>query len=314
VDDIGFPDETPVMQRLAGMPLSAGGTSLRFAAGTSSFNFETWGLRSMSVTTLTGFFIGLLLLILAAIGFKRTYNISRSLILWAFLALSFFRPSARHYALAYSAYMITAAKGLPTGILTRRILIITTAILMVLLCIPFAARSTLPQRCTWNRDFLQVAQLTVYESEKESLPVVLFLDTYSYLGIRMHMDQLGFQDSTVWYPHRTAFEDGRCFFEERSECVDYLQCNTDSLVSVWLSLEENHRGFILVANNPELTTGPILGSGNNTFIGLGSDIMADADLMDALNNKLALQYVPLSGSQGPLSLFICLARPDHEPL
>lgn len=314
VNDIGFTDETPLMQRLAGMPLSTGGSLLRFAGGTSVFNFHSWGLRSMSAYTLAGFFTGLLLFLLAANGFRKTDSISKSLILWVFIALGFFRPSARHYVMAYAAYMITAADGLPGKALVRRILILTTATLMVLLCFPFAAQSTIPQRCRWNRNFLQLAEQAVHQSEINSLPVVLFLDTYSYLGVRMHMDQLGFPDSLIWYPHRTSFESGRCFFEDRAECVDYLQCNSDSLVSIWLSLEESHRGFILVANNPEITTGPTLGSGNNTFIGLGSDIMADADLMDALNNKLVFQNIPLSGSQGPLNLFICFAKPDHEPL
>lgn len=308
VDDIGFPDQIPLIHRMAGMPLSVAGTTLRFASGTAAFNFDTWGVRSISIRTVAGLFLGILMLILTIIGFRHNDNITRSLILWSFLTLSIFRPSARHYAIAYSAYMITASLGLPSKNSTRKILILSSAVLMLAMCVPFAERRTIPQRCKWDRDFLQVATLAAKESEKYSLPVVLFLDTYSYLGIRMHIDEIGFPDSMVWYPHRTSFENGRCFFEDRAECVSYMQRNTDSLVSVWMNLDQNNRGFILVANNPDSTSGPVLGTGRNSFIGLGSDIMADRDLMDALTKITTIEQIDLSGSNGPLSMFVCSAR------
>lgn len=303
-----FPDEPSLVQRIIGMPFSAAGTTLRFAGGTSVFNFNTWGIRSFPITTIAGFSLGLLMLILAVAGFNNTDNIVRSLILWSFLALSFFRPSARHYAIAFPAYMLAASSGLPQTILKRRYFIISIVILMLLLSVPFAKRSTIPQRCTWDRDFLQLATLAIQEAEKEDIPVVLFLDTYSYLGTRMHMNQIGYPDSLIWYPHRESFDNGICFFDNRAECLIYLQHNTDSLVSHWINLSGKAGGFVLVANNPERTTGPILGSDRNTFIGLGSDIMADSDLMDVLESKMTVRNIPLSLSNGPLSLFVCTPK------
>lgn len=311
VEDL--PDEPSLVQRIMGMPFSVAGTTLRFAGGTSVFNFNTWGIRSFSISTIAGFLLGLLMLILAAAGFKNTDSIVRSLILWAFLALSFFRPSARHYAIAFPAYMLAASSGLPKINIKRRYFIVFIALFMLLLSVPFAKRSTIPQRCIWDRDFLQLATLTIQEAEKEGIPVVLFLDTYSYLGIRMHMNQIEYPDSLIWYPHRESFENGICFFDNRAECLAYLQHNTDSLVSHWMSLSENNRGFVLIANNPEKTTGPIMGSDRNTFIGLGSDIMADSDLMDVLESKMTVRDIPLSLSNGPLSLFVCTPKVVIRP-
>ncbi|MCK4806115.1 MAG: hypothetical protein KAT09_00640 [Candidatus Aegiribacteria sp.] len=298
-------DAPALRHRLTGMPLSVGGTILRFAGGTSVFNFSQGGIRSISVMTLLGFSTGLLMLLLAARGFRKSDGICKSLILCAFLGLSFFRPSSRHFAIAFPAYLIAASAGLPSTVFRRNAIITFLAVLMLILCIPLTLRSTLPQRCTWDRDYLQIARLSVEESRRDYLPVVLFLDTYSYLGIKMHMDQLGFPDSMVWHPHRSSFQEGRFFYESIDQCVNYLQHNTDSLVSVWINLTQDRRGFVLIANRPGVTPGRIFGEGDNLFTGLGSDIMADMDLMEALVQAAPVRQINLSGSGGPISLFVC---------
>lgn len=85
--------------------------------------------------------------------------------------------------------------------------------LMLILCIPFALRSTIPQRCTFDRDYLQVAQLAIEESRMDSLPVMIFLDSYSVLGVKMHMNEQGFSEDMIWHPHITPFRRGAVSME-----------------------------------------------------------------------------------------------------
>ncbi len=305
VTTVVTPDTPSLRQRLMGMPLSIGGTVLRFAGGTAVFDFTQGGIRSISVMTVLGISTGLLILLLVAGGFRKSDGICKSLILCTFIGLSFIRPSSRHFAIVFPAYLIAASAGLSSTVFRRKAIITVLALLMLILCIPFTLRSTLPQRCTWDRDYLQIARLSIEESLRDSLPVVLFLDTYSFFGIKMHMDELGFPDSMLWHPHRSSFQEGRYFYESIDQCVIYLQHNTDSLVSVWINLTEDKRGFVLVANIPGVTPGRIFGEGDNLFTGFGSDVMADMDLMEALEQAAPMRIIKLSESGGPISLIVC---------
>jgi hypothetical protein len=307
----GYADAPALRHRLMGMPLSVGGTTLRFAGGTTVFHFSQGGIRSISVMTVLGLSAGLLVFLHVARGLRKSDGICKSLLLCAFIGLSFLRPSSRHYSIAFPAYMIAASAGLSSTVLRRNAIITGLAILLLILCVPLTLRSTLPQRCTWDRDYLQIARLSAEESRRDSLPVVLFLDTYSYLAIKMHMDQLGFPDSMVWHPHRSFFQEGRFMYGSIGQCVSYLQHNTDSLVSIWIDLTEDNRGFVLVANRPGDTPGRIFGEDDNLFTGFGSDVMADMDLMEELEKATSLRQINLSGSSGPISLFVCGRISEH---
>ena len=303
-----FPDEPSLVQRFAGIPFSTGGTLLRFSAGNEAFNFTVWGLRSISAVGAAGFLTAALLLFLAARGFKKTEGAIRSIFLWTVLGLALLRPTARHYAAAFPSFVVMVTCGLPGTSFRRKTTIAVLVVLLLVLCVPYTLRSTMPQRCTWDRDFLQIAQLSAEEAQSNSMPLVLFLDTYSLLGIKMHLQQNGFPDSSVWHPHIASFQQGICFYDDRWDCVEYLQHNTDSLVTYWLSLTDDNRGFVLVANDPQYGDYPIFGTGDNRFVGLGSDIMADMDLMEALARHVELTRIPIPGSRGPLSLFVCAGK------
>ncbi len=300
-----LPIQSSPLQRLKGMPLSIGGTVLRFTGGTTAFNFDQWGVRSMAPASIAGLIAGLSILLLLLRGFSRTDGICRSILLWSFIVLSFIRPTARHFAIAFPAYMIAASAGLSSIRKKQEIVLLLIGILMLILCIPFALRSTIPQRCTFDRDYLQAAQLAIEESRMDSLPVMIFLDSYSVLGVKMHMNEQGFSEDMIWHPHITPFQEGRCFYGDVWQSVSYLQHNTDSLVSHWIGLSHNGRGFVLIANRPGTVPGRIFGAGENRFIGLGSDVMADIDLMQVLERKTSVREIDLPGDRGPLSLFVC---------
>ena len=308
-----LPIHSSLQQRLKGMPLSIGGTALRFAGGTTAFNFDQWGIRSIPPAAIGGMIAGIIVFLLLANGFSRTDGICRSILLWSFLGLSFLRPSARHFALAFPAYLITASAGLPSSGNKKKIILIVLGVFMLLLCIPFTFRSTIPQRCTFDRDYLQVAQLAMEESRMDSLPVIMFLDTYSVLGIKMHMDEQGFPEMMIWHPHISFFQQGKCFYGDAWQSVSYLQQDTDSLVSHWIGLSGSRRGFVLIANRPGTVPGRIFGTGENRFIGLGSDVMADMDLIQVLEHKTSVREIDLRGDRGPLSLFVCTGINDSEP-
>jgi len=307
---IEFPDQPGLTQRLTGMPLSIAGTFLKFSGGLAAFDFGTWNIGSVTAFSIAGFLLGSILLIFAIRGFKSSDGIVKSIILCTFLGLAFFRPTARHYSVAFPAFMMLVSSGLPksTSGKTTAVAVVTT--LMLILCIPYTQRSTIPQRCTWNRNFLQVARIAAEESREASLPLVLYLDTYSLLGITMHLDESGFQDSLIWHPHLSSFDRGICFYDSRWDCVRYLQHSTDSLVSQWLELTGDNRGFILVANIPGYAEGLVFGVEPNQFTGLGSDIMADIDLLDVMQERLRFEQILLTESEGPLSVFVCSGPAD----
>lgn len=308
-----LPIHSSLQQRLKGMPLSMGGTALRFAGGTATFDFDQWGIRSIPPAGIAGMITGLFLLLLLVKGFSRTDGICRSILLWSFLGLSFIRPTARHFAVAFPAYMVIASAGLPSSGNKRKIIVILLGVFMLLLCIPFTLRSTIPQRCTFDRDYLQVSQLAMEESRMDSLPVIIFMDSYSVLGVKMHMDEEGFPENMVWHPHISFFQQGKCFYGDVWQGVSYLQQDTDSLVSHWIGLSGSRRGFVLIANRPGTVPGRIFGTGENRFIGLGSDVMADIDLMRALEHETSVREIDLPGDRGPLSLFVCTWINDSEP-
>ncbi|MBN1434677.1 hypothetical protein JW921_07950 [Candidatus Fermentibacterales bacterium] len=291
--------------RLLGAPFSIAGTALRFAAGNAVFDFGQWGIRQLTLGSVAGGLLGLALLFLAVRGIRRSSLITKLLALVPLVALSLVRPSARHFAMAYPAYMVLAAEGLPSGRRARTALVACLSILMILLCVPYVSRSTIPQRSTHDRDFLEVARLSDSLRVEEPVPLVIFLDTYSTLGISRHLLELGFPDSLVWHPHMQRFGQER-FFCSLREGLAYLQMDTDSLVGVWLGLAPGGGGFLLVANRPDTSrSARAFGSGENLFSGLGSDVMADLDLMEALAVRVSVQEIDLRGSEGPMGLFLC---------
>ena len=85
------------------------------------------------------------------------------LLLWVLVPLSFLRPSARHFALAFPAFMLLATRGIQgLSELYRRVAAAICAGLMLLFCIFFSILTVIPQRCTFQRDFREAAMVFLH--------------------------------------------------------------------------------------------------------------------------------------------------------
>ncbi|MFO7627588.1 MAG: hypothetical protein R6V62_10040 [Candidatus Fermentibacteraceae bacterium] len=283
-------------QRVLGAPFSMAGTLLRFAAGNGAFRFSLFSLGTLSLWVVSGFLLLGLMLLSAFLG--RRYPGFGGIILFLFILVpvSFLRPSARHFSLAYPVFAAMVAAGISGAGALRRVLRVFVPVLSLVMCVPFVTRSTLPQRCTFDRDFREAARIAGEAALSGNGRLVAYLDTHSLLCVQYHLDEQGFSEVELIHPHMERHTSGWLIYFEPEDLVAYLLCNTDSLVGTWGT------DFILLANDPRLARGPLFGTGN-TLIGRGSDMIADVDLMDCLEKRYTLERIALPRSQGPLSLF-----------
>jgi len=297
---------TSLSDRLIGVPFSIAGALIRFAAGTSAFSFSRFSLDEFNILTLPAIVLSLAFFVLALKGFRKGGAAPLTILLWTLIPLSFLRPSPRHFALAFPAYMILAGAGSVRDSRLSKFLFPIVVLLLVGLCVPFALRSTMPQRCTFDRDFMEAADAAVCRAESLSLPVVIHLDVWSTLGLLYHMEQAGADITGIVHPHSSLFGTGSIFYEDVGSSLEYLSLNTDSLVSSWISL--NDQGFLLLANDPRHARGRIFGPQGGEFTGMGSDMMSDNDLIESLQAHTLITEIELHNSSGPFSLFLLEPR------
>ncbi len=297
---------TSLSDRLIGVPFSIAGALIRFAAGTSAFSFSKFSLDEFNILTLPAIVLSLALFILVLKGSRKGGAVPLTLLLWTLIPLSFLRPSPRQFALAFPAFMILAGAGSVRNSRLGKILFPAVVLLLLILCVPFTMRSTMPQRCTFDRDFREAAEVTVCIAESTSLPVVIHLDVFSTLGILYHMEQAGADLTGIIHPHDSLFEAGSAFYEDVGSTLEYLTLNTDSLVSSWFAL--NDQGFLLLVNDPRHARGKIFGPQGGEFTGMGSDVNSDIDLIESLQAHALIHEIELRRSSGPFSLFLLEPR------
>jgi len=283
-------------QRVLGAPFSMAGTLLRFAAGNGAFRFSLFSLGSLSPWVIAGFLLLGLTLWSALLGRRYPGFGGWLLLLFVLVPVSFLRPSARHFSLAYPVFAAMVAAGISGEGALRRVLRVSVPVLSLVMCVPFVTRSTLPQRCTFDRDFREAARIAGEAALSGNGSLVAYLDTHSLLCVRYHLDEQGLSEVELIHPHMERHASGWLIYFEPEDLVAYLLHNTDSLVCTWGT------DFVLLANDPRLARGPLFGTGN-TLIGRGSDMIADVDLMDCLERHFTFERISLPGSRGPLSLF-----------
>lgn len=288
-------------QRLMGVPFSIAGAFLRFAAGNSVFEFNLFSVRNASAWTAAGIILLLLSLFSVWRGRKSAGKGVIVLLLFVFLPLSLIRPTARHFSIAYFSYASLVIAGLGKGDLAGKLLRAAIPVLSLLLCIPFITRTTMPQRCTFDRDYREAAVLAGSEAMREGIPLVVFLDTHSLMGIQYHLEDEGFAEAEVVHPHIERFSSGWYFYVDPSDLLGYLMQDTDSLVRTWGD------DFLLLANDPVKARGPLYGD-DNKIVGRGSDVVSDLDLFVCLERYYDLEEIPLPRSEGPLTLFHATVR------
>lgn len=288
------------LQMLAGVPFSAAGTLLRFSAGTSAFRFDLFSLGSIRFWALPGAMLSLVFLASIIMRFRRTGSVPAVMLL-LMLPVCLLRPSARHFALFFPAFLLLVSNGLEGPERWRRVATAASVALALLLCIQFAGRTTLPQRCTYDRDLREAATVAGAAAEAEGMPVAVFLDSYSSLAFLLHLRDEGYASVETWSPHGEMFADGWFIHPDPASGMAYLLHDTDSLVS---DLEERLGDtFVLLANDPRAVGGRPYG-GLNRLLGRGSDTVSDEDLMDVLQSHGTLSGLDLPGSEGPFSAFV----------
>lgn len=293
--------------RLTGIPFSIGGTLLRFSAGTAGFSFGQFSLRGLDPALFVGAALTGLLVFMAWRGRDRERLPETALFLWVLFSLSLLRPSSRHFALGFTGFAALAAAGFVTvGTWPRRILLTSCLAAMLLFQVRFATEPIMPQRCTFPRDIREAACLAGELAQTEDCPIVANLDHYTSMALLLHLEDEGYGDADVRTPFDANFAAGR-YFAEPGEILGYLQHDTDSLVAEWIGRSPV---FVLVTNDPSMSRGRILGTGHR-FIGMGSDMMADLDLMEVLRSRASVERIPLPNSRGPFSLLM-IRQDDRE--
>ena len=288
--------------RLLGIPFSLGGTLLRFSSGTAIFNFGLFDIREGGVWLIAGIICSLLILILVFRGIDKKSRIAVSILLWTLLPLSLLRPSARHFVLAFPAFIALTGNGLEKMKSKWKPAVYATLVLLLSMSIPLILRPTIPQRCTFERDFREAAAVAATAAEENSIPIVVNLDLYSTLGVMYHIRDEWNADAVIYHPHGNLLNSRTMFYAEIEDALEYLMVNTDSLFNV--IAEENRDGFILIANNPSEARnhGRILGT-DNQYIEGSSDIMADNDLIGMIMTHCLVKNLKLYNSSGPFSVF-----------
>ncbi len=288
------------LQMLAGVPFSAAGTLLRFSAGTSPFSFEQFSLRALDAWVLPG--AALFMLFLASIASRlRRVEAVPAVILLLMIPVCLLRPSARHFALFFPAFLLLVSNGLEGREKWRRIATAASASLALVLCIPFLTRTTLPQRCTYDRDLREAALVAGAAAEARDIPIAVYLDSYTSLAFLLHLRDEGYGSVETWNPHEEMFAEGWFIYRDPACGMAYLLHDSDSLVS---ALEERLGGtFVLLANDPRVLGGRPYGE-LNRLLGRGSDTMSDEDLMDVLQSHGTYSGLDLPGSEGPFSAFV----------
>lgn len=294
-----FLSSVPFYARLAGIPFSIAGTLLRFSSGTAVFSFGLFSVRSFDLWTVIGMLTAVSLVYFMIKGWRKAGRESVSIFLWVLLPLSILRPSVRHFTLAFPAFIVLAGAGLKNISGRWRPIIPAIAVILIALSVPFAVRTTLPQRCTYDRDFREAALLAARLSG-DSIPVLLDLDLYTTLGVLFHFEDEETASIVVWNPHEELLSGNTIFYSSLTDALSYLMVDTDSMICDWLV---RYDVVVLLANDPGNATGPEIGD-ENTFIGLGSDVMSDTDLIDVLSDYGSIEKIELPGSEGPFSLFL----------
>lgn len=293
---------TSPLQRLAGMPFSIGGTLIRFCAGTAGIEFQQFSPSSVDAGLVIAAALTAMMVFMAWKGRGRENLPAVLLLLWILIPLSFLRPSARHFSLAFTSFILLAATGLER---TRgrfgKLLIAVPVIAMLAFQIRFVNQPVMPQRCTFQRDLNEAAEVAGRLASEEGCPVIAHLDHYTSMSFLYHLDQLGYGDLEVRTHFDEMFGRGHYFMDDPFEALGYLRHDTDSMVTSWL---HSDTVFVLLANDPSRARGRIFGS-TNRFIGMGSDVMSDLDLMESLREHGEIvSRSELRNSRGPFSVFL----------
>ncbi len=296
---------TGTIQRLTGIPFSLGGTLVRFSAGTAGVDFGLFTPDSVDMKLILALALAGVMVTMVAKGVSKGTRPELVLLLWVFLPLSFLRPSSRHFALAFPAFIILASAGLE-GLRGnyRKYLSALIPAMMLLFGVLFTLKPVMPQRCTYYRDLREAAIAAGDLAADNECPVHLYLDHYTSMAMLFHLEQEGFDSLELDTPFDDRFSRGRFFISDPGEILSYLQHDTDSLVASWFTESPE---FVLVANDPGKAGGRIFGS-ENRFIGMGSDVMSDLDLMDALRARGDVQLQELRNSQGPFTVMLVRGR------
>lgn len=288
--------------RILGIPFSLGGTLLRFSSGTAVFNFGLFEIRAVGLWLIPGVICTLWILFMVLSGMRHKDKIALSILFWTLLPLCLLRPSARHFALAFPAFMVLAGYGLQKIREKWNPAVYLTPALLLLMNIPLVLRPTVPQRCTFDRDFREAADIAVTASNENDIPIVIDIDLYSTLGVMYHIREVGGADLVVYHPHETLINSETIFYTDIDDALEYLTVDTDSLFN---EITENNRdGFILIANDPleARNYGRIIGDQNRHILG-SSDIMADNDLVGVLLTHCLMRKLELQNSSGAFSVF-----------
>lgn len=295
----GLMDTSGPLQMLAGVPFSAAGTLLRFSAGTSVFSFDLFSLRSLGFWAFPGALLTLLFIVSAASRLRRIEAVP-AVILLLMLPVCLLRPSARHFALFFPAFLLLISNGLEGSGKLRRAATGTSVALALALCVQFAGRTTLPQRCTYDRDLREAAMVAGAAAEGEDIPIAVYLDSYSTLAFLLHLRDEGYGSVETWNPHAEMFAGGWYIYPDPGEGMAFLLHDSDSLFESIAS--EAGGPFVLVANDPRVVGGRPFG-GADRLLGRGSDTVSDEDLMQALESVGRTVPLPLASSEGPFSAF-----------
>lgn len=288
------------LQMLLGIPFSIAGTLLRFSAGTSAFSFDLFSIRELGPWAVPGAVSAVILLAGAAWGLKRAGAPVKALLI-LMITVALLRPSARHFSLFYPAFALSASIGLPLQGRLRAPVAGCILALSLALCLKFASGTTLPQRCSHDRDFAEAALVAGGEAEARGVPIVAYLDNYSTLALLLHLEDLGYGGVEVLHPHAGIFLQDRFIYLTPGEGTAFLMHDTDSLVGSLAS--ETGGAFVLLANDPGVVGGRPFGD-RNRILGRGSDTMSDEDLVEVLEAAGTLSGLPLPSSEGPFSAFL----------
>jgi len=298
------------METLAGFPLSIAGTLLRFSSGTCGYSFGLFSVRSLEPWAALGFVLFAVFIAAAVAGVRRA-GAPAVFILLCTLPLGLLRPSARHFAIAFPAFLLLVASGLGRPGRPWKVASVFSVVLSIILCLRFSALSILPQRCIYDRDAQEAAEVAGGAASDLDLPMAVYLDNYTTLALLYHLGDIGYGGLTVWHPHTAMFSRGIMIYNNPAEATAYLLHDTDSLFA---DIEGRLGGrFVLVANDPTVVGGPPYGS-ENRLLGRGSDMMSDEDLMEVLLSRGTLTKLDLPGSEGPFSAFVFESREAADGL
>lgn len=289
-----------IPEMVLGIPFSIAGTLLRFSAGTAAFSFEQFSVRAVTPWTAAGLVLAALFATAALRGLRKAFAPAVLLLCLVMVPVSLLRPSARHFSLAFPAFALIAASGLDRPGRLSGILRTAVPLLSLVMCVPFIMRSTLPQRCTFDRDLREAAIVAGTTARAEGADILVYLDNHSTLAVLYHLEDEGFGDVAVRHPHEEHWRSDGLVYMTPEDILAFLMQDTGVAIS---RLRTGDGPFVILANDPREARGPSWG-GENRIVGRGSDTVADEDLYDVLSSTGSVIELDLPSSEGPFSAFL----------